>query len=392
MSRLLISRNKDLKALLEDGYEVAINSGHLLLYNVPYVNADKQVKRGTLVSVLDLNGDETIKPKNHIAFFDGEHPCDRSGNKLRVLEHSSGRKDLGNGLVVHHSFSAKPNDGIGYRDYYHKMTTYAELISSPARAIDSDVSARTHIVVDCDDIDTPFNYVDSASTRAGIAAITGKLQLDKVGIIGLGGSGSYVLDLIAKTPVREIHLFDGDEFLQHNAFRSPAAPSLETLRKKLKKVEYFAAQYAPMRNGIIQHAEHIDEENLYLLDGMNFAFICIDDGEAKKPIAEALERSEVPFVDVGMGIYETEGSLGGVLRVTTSIPSQRDHFRRHVSFESRVDDDEYSQNIQIADLNALNAALAVIKWKKLFGFYSDFANEYSCHYTIDGNVITNPDG
>lgn len=38
--------------------------------------------------------------------------------------------------------------------------------------------------------------------------------------------------------------------------------------------------------------------------------------------------------------------------------------------DARVNDD-YDYNIQIADLNALNAALTVIKWKKLWGFYLD---------------------
>jgi hypothetical protein len=37
---------------------------------------------------------------------------------------------------------------------------------------------------------------------------------------GLGGTGSYILDLVSKTPVNEILLFDSDDFLQHNAFRS----------------------------------------------------------------------------------------------------------------------------------------------------------------------------
>ena len=40
-----------------------------------------------------------------------------------------------------------------------------------------------------------------------------------------------------------------------------------------------------------------------------------------------------------------------------------------MSFEDTPGDDDYNRNIQIADLNALNAAFAVIKWKKLFGFY-----------------------
>ena len=43
----------------------------------------------------------------------------------------------------------------------------------------------------------------------------------------------------------------------------------------------------------------------------------------------------------------------------------------------------------IADLNALNAALAVIKWKKLFGFYHDYNNEPSSTYTVEMNALQN---
>ena len=52
---------------------------------------------------------------------------------------------------------------------------------------------------------------------------------------------------------------------------------------------------------------------------------------------------------------------------------------------------EYDQNIQVADINALNAALAVIRWKRLMGFYVDQQGEHQSRYTIDGNVIGNED-
>ena len=42
-------------------------------------------------------------------------------------------------------------------------------------------------------------------------------------------------------------------------------------------------------------------------------------------------------------------------------------------------------------MNALNAALAVIKWKKLSGFYLDMEKEYNATYGIITNVITNDD-
>jgi tRNA A37 threonylcarbamoyladenosine dehydratase len=76
-------------------------------------------------------------------------------------------------------------------------------------------------VIESGDDDSPFNYIDDASGRAGITAHTNRLSLARVAIVGLGGTGSYVLDLVVKTPVREIHAFDGDWFVQHNAFRSP---------------------------------------------------------------------------------------------------------------------------------------------------------------------------
>jgi hypothetical protein len=59
---------------------------------------------------------------------------------------------------------------------------------------------------------------------------------------------------------------------------------------------------------------------------------------------------------------------------------------------SKVDDgNEYDRNIQTAELNALNAALAVIKWKKLCGFYIDLEKEHHSTYSIDGNEMTNED-
>ena len=74
--------------------------------------------------------------------------------------------------------------------------------------------------------------------------------------------------------------------------------------------------------------------------------------------------------------------------MTSSTTTKRDHLPRYVTFTG-AEDDEYATNIQIADLNALSAVLAVIKWKKRRGFYADLENEHHTTYTIDGNAITN---
>ena len=228
MSRSLISRSPDLRRLADDGYDLDIVSGHLVIRDVPYVNTSGQVKLGILVSTLDLAGDVTARPTTHVVMFSGEYPCDRNGRELEKIRCGSDRQVISDRLVVHHSFSSKPSNG--YEDYFNKMTTYAAIISGPAEAIDTTVTARPRRVLEPSAADTVFKYLDTASGRAGITAVSTKLELDRIAIVGVGGTGSYILDLVAKTPVREIHLFDGDDFLQHNAFRSPGAPSLEELR------------------------------------------------------------------------------------------------------------------------------------------------------------------
>lgn len=386
---LQISRSQDLRRLRDEGYDIEIRSSFLLVKGVPYVTAKCEVDRGVLVSTLTTAGDVTTQPETHVAMFAGDFPCDRHGRPIRKIEHSTAGR-LAPDLVVNHSFSAKPPGG-SYADYYEKMTTYVAILSGPAQAIDPAATARTYPVLTPEVSESVFNYMETASGRAGIAIATQKLEQAKVGIVGLGGTGSYVLDLVAKTPVSQIHLFDNDELLTHNAFRGPGAPSVEELRAKPRKVAHWRGLYSNMHRGIVAHEYLIDGTNAAELRGMGFVFLCIDAGEAKRVIVETLEESGTPFIDVGLGVELVGDSLRGQLRVTASNPNRRDHFRNRVSLANSDVDDDYGTNIQVADLNALNAALAVIRWKKWCGFYLDFEREHNSTYVIDCNALINDD-
>lgn len=391
MSQQLISRSPDLKRLRDEGYDLEVRGGHLLVKHVPYVDANREIKYGTLVSQLDLAGDVTTTPSTHVALFAGQYPCNKDGSEIAQIKHQSQKTRVLPDLEVDHSFSSKPAGG--YKDYHEKMATYAAIISNPAQSIDSHVTAKTFPVIEAQEEESVFNYIDTASSRAGISVVTKKLELRKVGIIGVGGTGSYVLDLVAKTPVREIHLFDGDKFSQHNAFRSPGAPSIEELRGEPKKAAYFKDRYSRMRRNIVANEYYIDPGNVDQLREMEFVFLCLDRGGVKELIVNKLEEWGTPFVDVGMGVELVDTALHGVLRVTTSTPEKRDHVRgkKRIPFSDGGGNDDYARNIQIADLNALNAALAVIKWKKLCGFYGDLEREHYSTYTIDGNTLINED-
>jgi hypothetical protein len=257
-----------------------------------------------------------------MAYFIGEYPCNIDGSEIDQIRHNSGGFRLGDQLTAQHWFSSKPFSGK-YADYHEKMVTYATIISSPATAIDPTATPKTFAPVAADEDGSVFEYLDTASSRAGIGGLSSRLAVGPVAIIGLGGTGSYVLDLVAKTPVRQIHLFDGDRFLQHNAFRSPGAPTLDQLKAAPFKVDYLKGIYSAMHRGIVAHAYDIIADNAAELNNMSFAFVCIDGGARKRTIIERLEQAGIPFIDTGLGVELGEDGLLGMVRLTTSTREQR---------------------------------------------------------------------
>ena len=387
MSHPLISRSSDLQRLEDEGYEIEVRGGYLLLKGVPYVAENLAIRYGTLVSTLDVAGDATRQPDAHTIWWIGAMPHGEAGQELRLK--AGGQEALGYGLEADFMFSRKPISGR-YHDYYHKMTTYEGFISRHARGIDENVTARTFTVVEPQDDDSPFNYVDAASHRARIVSAAERLATGPVAIVGLGGTGSYILDLVAKTPVKEIHLYDGDRLGQHNAFRSPGAPSIETLREAPEKSEYFRDVYSAMHRRMFAHGR-VDESNIASLGAMAFVFVAIDSGSSRKLITDKLTEFGVPFIDVGMGIELRDSSLFGVLRVTLSSGGSQGQMNSRLPVQDRDAADLYSTNVQVADLNAMNAVLAVIKWKKFLGFYADRGHEHSIYYQIPYNSLANED-
>jgi tRNA A37 threonylcarbamoyladenosine dehydratase len=383
------SPSPDLQRLLDDGYDFELSEGYLLVHHVPYVTATSQVSYGTLVSTLDLSGGGvTVTPSTHVAMWIGEHPCHPDGTLMQQIAHS-GPQQLTPTIYVGASFSSKP--AAGYTDYHHKMTTYIEMIMAPALAIDPAATARIYPVQRDPESTGPFRYADTATARAGLGMVRAKTTGGRVAVVGVGGTGSWVLDLLARCPVEEIHLFDDDRYLQHNAFRSPGPTSEEELAGAKFKVEVYARRWASMRTGVIAHPERLGEQHAELLSQMDMVFVCVDTGDSRREVTELLDRAGCEFIDVGMGLLldEEQAQVLGQLRTTLSTPATREQARQHMPLTGSAEDAVYAQNIQTAELNALNAVLAVTRWKRARGFYTDLEHEISSTYIIDGNTIAN---
>lgn len=398
MSHAQLARDPDLSRLVDDGYNVSITANYLVVRDIPYVDETQQVQRKSFLAYpVEVSGDRIVNATDHRLWFGGTHPCDENGKKLILA--TPELLAISSDLTAQFMLSSKPGPesggvpGGGYVDQYSKVTTYIGIVSHPALALDPTATATPGAAwLDVEE-DSPFCYPDTATSRAGLGVLSQVFAGQSVAIIGLGGTGGYILDQVAKTPVNRILLIDGDTFDNHNAFRAPGAPALDALRSRPLKVDYFAGLYSHMHRHIETAPVFLDAENVSLLDGSTFVFLASDDASAKPALTSWLEDHHVPFIDVGMGVEEVDGHLTALLRTTASFPGQGDHVPRRNRIPGPVPQpDDYGRNIQVADLNALNGVLAVLRWKRHLGYYADETHEGVSTFAVSTNDITNEDG
>jgi hypothetical protein len=372
----LANHNEDLKQLLEKGYAITEDHGYLVIRDVPYLDGNGNCQTGAIVtSICDIDG-RKVKPHDHQIFFAGSHPCEMDGTPIRGLGGGQTTLALQSSpdVVVQRSFSNKLTDQNGalraYKDFFEKIENYVRIISGPATE-KYGKSPYTFRLFEETPSQSVFKFRDTLTSRAQIVDLSNKFADDVIAIIGLGGTGSYVLDYIVKVSVKEIRGFDFDEFHVHTAYRSPGrlVPDAELGKNK---AEVYKSRYENFRDGLRLEPKFIAAESLDSLSGVTFAFVCVDKGKSRAGIFDLLISNRIPFIDVGMGLNRAQGPIDGALRAT--YYSVEDGKRlKDLGLAELVDDpaDEYRIHIQTAELNALNAALAVIKFKQVRGFYFD---------------------
>jgi hypothetical protein len=390
MSQQLISRNPCLQKLQQEGFSLQVCGGFLVIHHIPYLNSELEIKEGKLIMKLNLSGDLVVKPEDHTAYWSGEIPHEINGSAISALINNSNHMDHGNNLFSDHFLSCKPDTESypdeNYPTYYEKVKTYCQRISAPALSTDNIACKRIMNQIAPNSPESIFEYVDTNSSKADISPISETFASQKVAIVGLGGTGAYLLDFLAKMPVKEIHLYDDDTFNSHNAFRCPGAASVDILNECQSKVDYLKSIYSNMHRGIIAHSEKVTESNISELYQMDVVFICVDRVSTRNLVSKHLIEQNILFIDSGLGILKQSNSLFGQLRVTTGFAQHYNHISS--IFGSDVElEDEYSSNIQIAELNAMAAVLMIVKWKRMMNFYSNTTQDNNIVYTISTNEI-----
>ena len=370
MFQKLVSRNPDLAQLVERGYAVAFDRNCLVVRDIPYLDNDGALQWGAIVAKLVFLDEERVAQDDHQVYFAGGHPHQIDGTPIRnlgggamTIHLSSASSDV----LVQRSFSNKPVPAGKFEDFFRKIESYVVIISGPAIERHG-ANPFTFRVTEACESDPIFKFQDTLTSRAQINDLSDRFAGETIAIIGLGGTGAYLLDLLVKTRVPAIRAFDGDDYHVHTAFRSPGRLMPDELNTP--KAQVFESRYDNLRHGLHVEAIYIDETTADRLDGVTFAFVCVDKGSSRAAIFDLLISRGIPFIDVGMGLNRKHGPIGGMLRVTYYPAEEAAEMReRQLADLSDAADDIYRNNIQIAELNALNACLAVMRYKQIRGFY-----------------------
>ena len=395
-----MSRKDRLTAFGEQaGFVVEVESDVVRAGQVPCLLAGGVVGTCTIETSFDsANG----KPDNRIggdvhavriAVDKGHDGLVYNADGIPIGNHIGGDGKTWSNISIKKGGPGNPEQDPSARDLIHRYAK--QIVGAVSEAGYSETAFLT--------MPSPFKIPNTFEARAAIGPVQNRIRGQSIAIIGLGGTGAYVLDLVAKTPVKEIHLLDSDEVEWHTFMRAPGAPTadeIESVRKgSLRKVDYYYSKYASLREGIHPHAIRVDSPSMFAdflsAHPIDYAFVCIDqltddDSPRQDAVYNALSEAEVPFIDSGVSITLEDNTVRGA--VTTSFYTAGCKAWKEAIPNARVEGNVPGyRNVQLPEVNALAASLAVMEWRRRTEQYVSVSASFLHKYRLETPHIIRAD-
>ena len=263
-------------------------------------------------------------------------------------------------------------DDAEYESSWHALTVYAARVAG-------EVGREQR-----EKIESIFRFDIEGEDDKDVQEWRERAKGQRIGIVGLGGVGLWILDLMSKTEVKEIRTWDGDEIEGRNLVRAPGWASAAAIGES--KAGFFGEQYAQVRRGISTHGHYWrPEDQPEAFSELDFVFVAVDQTETRRALCEALEEAGIPFVDVGMGLERWEERVRGSCQVFFS-GADPSRWRTGIPTAEGDGQNDY-RALQLADLAALNAALAVGVWRRHIGQYEEDTKDWLVRYIIEENDV-----
>ena len=352
------------------GFKIKVQQNRISVGGVPY--RKKNGKAGTCQIWVETENDglSMKAPENGAG---ATHAATLSGVEKGHAYGSTG-KPVGNVVWTDNTskcvISIKLDEG-NYVNAWHALVVYISRIVGAVGAAEQKQLKRI------------FNFEVAGEDAEDMQIWRGRTRGQKIGIVGLGGVGLWILDLMSKIEVSEIRIWDGDKIEGRNLVRAPGWASQEAIGRN--KAEYYGEQFKRMRSGITIHGEYWCPNGAALLEDLDFIFIAIDKTDTRKVLCQTLEEKEIPFIDVGMGIERQNGRVRGSCQVFYSGENPA-RWRIGIPTVEGAGEEEYHA-LQLADMGALNAALAVGAWRRHVEQYQEEEREWLIRYRVENNDL-----
>jgi hypothetical protein len=145
----------------------------------------------------------------------------------------------------------------------------------------------------------------------------------RVGILGLGGGGSHVVQQLAYIGFKYFVIFDPDVVKDVNLNRLVGATEVDARWEVAKVAVADRMVHAIRADAVVDGHKHRWQEIPLRLRGCDLVFGCLD-GFAERREAEACcRRFLIPYIDIGLDVHEAEGEppqMAG--QIILSIPGE----------------------------------------------------------------------
>jgi molybdopterin-synthase adenylyltransferase len=124
-----------------------------------------------------------------------------------------------------------------------------------------------------------------------------------VGIIGLGGGGSHIVQQLAHIGFLHYNLYDGDIVKDHNLNRLIGATRADAVRK-LPKIEVARCVILGLQLGAsIEAYQERWQEHPEPLRGCDLIFGCVDGLAERRELEACARRYLIPYIDIGVDVH-----------------------------------------------------------------------------------------
>lgn len=128
----------------------------------------------------------------------------------------------------------------------------------------------------------------------------------RVGVVGLGGGGSHIVQQIAHVGVRHLCLFDDDSVEETNLNRLVGATAADVSNKTDKTDVAIRTIRSLTPDATITAYKGKWQDCPEQLEQCDIVFGCVDSFQARRELEATCRRYLIPYIDIGMDVYQED--------------------------------------------------------------------------------------